>query len=219
MTRRIVSVVGGVAVAVAGIGVGTALANHTFPDVATTSAFHTEVANVVGAGIATGFPDGTYRPTDPVNRQQMAAFLNRGSHRATRAGSTSSASITSAAGFITVPFTTLTMRPGAVGDTRRGFVMITASGSIETNLSTTIEVRVRHVETGTVSRDPAVSVTATELSPFFFTFVVSVPGASSPTDADNFVLEIKSLQNVNYTIHSSQTALYVPFSGAGSDEL
>jgi hypothetical protein len=32
---------------------------------------------VVAAGIAQGFPDGTYRPAAPVTRGQMAAFVAR----------------------------------------------------------------------------------------------------------------------------------------------
>ena len=28
-------------------------------------------------GITTGWPDGTFRPYDPVNRDQMAAFIYR----------------------------------------------------------------------------------------------------------------------------------------------
>jgi S-layer homology domain len=60
---------------------GAAYSSHVFPDVSTGSPFHTQVANIAAAGIATGFPDGTYRPTDPVNRQQMAAFINRGGGR------------------------------------------------------------------------------------------------------------------------------------------
>jgi hypothetical protein len=59
-----------------------AFANHTFPDVSTGSPFHDEIANIVGAGVATGFPNNTYRPTDAVNRQQMAAFINRSGGRA-----------------------------------------------------------------------------------------------------------------------------------------
>nr|WP_275451229.1 S-layer homology domain-containing protein [Arthrobacter sp. H14] len=30
-----------------------------------------------GAGITTGWPDGTYRPLEPINRDAMAAFLYR----------------------------------------------------------------------------------------------------------------------------------------------
>ena len=39
------------------------------------TAFEAEISAVVGAGIASGFPDGTFRPGDIVTRGQMATFL------------------------------------------------------------------------------------------------------------------------------------------------
>src|SRR5690606_24154125 len=36
-----------------------------------------DVGWLVGRGITTGYPDGTYRPGDVVSRQSMAAFLHR----------------------------------------------------------------------------------------------------------------------------------------------
>ena len=36
-----------------------------------------QIEALTAAGITTGFPDGTYRPFDPVTRAQMAAFLAR----------------------------------------------------------------------------------------------------------------------------------------------
>jgi hypothetical protein len=59
------------------VGVGTiAYANHQFSDVATGNTFHDSISNLVDAGCATGFPNGTYRPTESVNRQQIARMLN-----------------------------------------------------------------------------------------------------------------------------------------------
>jgi hypothetical protein len=57
-------------------GVIPAGANHQFPDLATSSPFHEAVDNFANAGCATGFPDGNYRPTEPVNRQQVARMIN-----------------------------------------------------------------------------------------------------------------------------------------------
>lgn len=54
---------------------GTALANHLFPDVPPGSPFHDDVDWLVDQGIATGFPDGTFRGTDPVNRQQASRWF------------------------------------------------------------------------------------------------------------------------------------------------
>ena len=41
------------------------------------SSFPSDVAWMGGAGISTGYWDGTYRPFDPVTREQMAAFMYR----------------------------------------------------------------------------------------------------------------------------------------------
>jgi hypothetical protein len=49
-----------------------------FSDVPVTDPFCPHVQFVKTAGIAQGFPDGTYRLTDPVTREQMAAFIIRG---------------------------------------------------------------------------------------------------------------------------------------------
>jgi len=52
-------------------------AEPTFPDVPAGHAFHDEIAWMVNERITTGFDDGTFRPTAPVSRQAMAAFLYR----------------------------------------------------------------------------------------------------------------------------------------------
>ncbi len=48
-----------------------------FTDVTTSHPFCGEIDWLVDNGIAAGFPDGSYRPTDPVTRQAMAAFIFR----------------------------------------------------------------------------------------------------------------------------------------------
>ncbi|WP_232548667.1 5'-nucleotidase C-terminal domain-containing protein [Propioniciclava soli] len=52
-------------------------ATSPFSDVTVDSEFYTEIAWLHSTGITTGWPDGTFRPTDPVNRDAMAAFLHR----------------------------------------------------------------------------------------------------------------------------------------------
>lgn len=65
---------------------GTVMASHDFGDVPDTHPFHTQISNLVNAGITTGCDIGLYCPDSPVTRAQMAAFLGRGLGRATRAG-------------------------------------------------------------------------------------------------------------------------------------
>ena len=55
-----------------------ALASHQFPDVPTGHPFHAEIHAIAEAGITAGFMDGGYHPSDPVTRQAMAAFMQRG---------------------------------------------------------------------------------------------------------------------------------------------
>jgi Tol biopolymer transport system component len=49
----------------------------TFTDVPANHQFFTDVEWMAAFGISTGNPDGTYRPTSPVSRSAMAAFLYR----------------------------------------------------------------------------------------------------------------------------------------------
>ena len=51
----------------------------TFTDVPLGHPFFLEVEWMVADELASGFADGTYRPSDPVSRQAMAAFLHRAS--------------------------------------------------------------------------------------------------------------------------------------------
>ncbi|WP_232547184.1 pectinesterase family protein [Propioniciclava soli] len=50
---------------------------QTFSDVAPDNQFYREIEWLAASGIATGWPDGTFRPYEPVNRDAMAAFLHR----------------------------------------------------------------------------------------------------------------------------------------------
>jgi hypothetical protein len=55
----------------------TAFASHDFSDVPDSNPFHDDISWMADAGITTGFPDGTFRPGQPVTRQSMAAFMRR----------------------------------------------------------------------------------------------------------------------------------------------
>jgi hypothetical protein len=47
----------------------------TFGDVPPSNPFYLPVEWMVAEGVASGFPNGTFRPQDPVKRQQMANFM------------------------------------------------------------------------------------------------------------------------------------------------
>lgn len=53
---------------------------QTFSDVAPDNQFYREIEWLAASGIATGWPDGTFRPYEPVNRDAMAAFVYRFFH-------------------------------------------------------------------------------------------------------------------------------------------
>jgi hypothetical protein len=59
------------------VGGPTAGGAPGFTDVGATHRFATEIGWLVANGIAEGFDDGSFRPTAPVSRQAMAAFLQR----------------------------------------------------------------------------------------------------------------------------------------------
>jgi S-layer homology domain len=63
------------------------LANHQFSDVPP-GGFHDQISAIAKAGITGGFNDGTYRPSEPVTRQAMAAFMHRGFGRVAIAAGT-----------------------------------------------------------------------------------------------------------------------------------
>jgi hypothetical protein len=52
----------------------------TFPDVPPNHWAWQFVEALVNAGITSGFPDGTYRPENPVTRAEMAVFIKKGIH-------------------------------------------------------------------------------------------------------------------------------------------
>lgn len=73
-TVALVAAVTGVAVLAAAVG---AVAADRFSDVSASHAFHDEIGWLADSGISGGFPDGTFRPSNPVSRQAMAAFMQR----------------------------------------------------------------------------------------------------------------------------------------------
>lgn len=58
----------------------TAPQTPPFTDVHQGLDFYREISWLAEQGITTGWPDGTFRPGEPVNREQMAAFLHRYAH-------------------------------------------------------------------------------------------------------------------------------------------
>jgi hypothetical protein len=127
-TAVVAAVLGGALVARAG-GAGP------FPDVPADHVFATEIERLAGAGITSGFSDGSFRPGQSVTRQSMAAFLNRGLGRIAHAswsGVTGAVDGDEILSDIGVP---ISIRAGATGD-GNGFLQISAEVEVFTNLDT-----------------------------------------------------------------------------------
>ena len=56
---------------------GVGVVSQAFSDVPTTHPYFDAIEWAAVNGITTGYPDGTYRPDDPVTRGEMAVFLQR----------------------------------------------------------------------------------------------------------------------------------------------
>ncbi len=108
----------------------SAIANHVFPDSTNGQAFHEQVGNVAGAGCTTGFPDGTFRPQDNVNRQQFAAWTNRCGGRVAHGGGSTEVATTSST-YIDVA--SVDLASGATGSgATGGFVYLSGFVTAET---------------------------------------------------------------------------------------
>lgn len=55
----------------------TAPAQARFTDVPTDKQFYREISWLAAQGVTTGWPDGSFRPVEPVHRDAMAAFVFR----------------------------------------------------------------------------------------------------------------------------------------------
>lgn len=92
----------GIGMLALGVAAGTVIASHDFSDVPDTHVFHTQISNLVNAGITTGCAPGLYCPDNAVTRAQMAAFLTRTASRIGHSSALVNSTVTSAQGFVTV---------------------------------------------------------------------------------------------------------------------
>ena len=74
--RKTVPLVALVMITLVALG-GVAAASHDFSDVPDASPFHEDISWMAESVITEGFPDGTFKPGQPVTRQAMAAFMRR----------------------------------------------------------------------------------------------------------------------------------------------
>lgn len=214
--KRLTAVIA-VAATLAGLGgvlAGVAVANHQFPDVASGNAYHDNIDNFVNAGCATGFPDGTFQPQEPVKRQQMARFVNACGGRLwfdEAIDQTVTTSLTTAA--------TAEMVSAAVGD-GAGFVLVnvSAQASIATAAGFPCQVTVQ-LGTGLGGRTlyldmPAAVASDIEDESGSMQQYFVLPGGG------NTIQQVQVSKNADCTstvkVNVQVSATYWPFDGAGN---
>jgi hypothetical protein len=197
----------GTAVAAAGAG------PLRFTDVPPSHPFEREISAVASGNIAAGYPDGTFRPGDPITRQAMAAFLARGLGRAEFATGT-----VSGAGVLNRTVASLTVHHSA-----SGYVIVNAStgGRIATEASCPCVIETRLVSGTRQSpkvQDELVNIAepgGNVMGATSNTWVASVHGKGSTT----FSLLARRVNavtgNPTTTFEGSLTAQFVPFDGTG----
>jgi hypothetical protein len=203
----------------AALGGGLALAGgQVFTDVSSTHPFVDEIEAIGGAGISTGFPDGTYRPGEPVSRGAMAAFMGRGFGRLAFADPEGSVS---ASGASFVELASATMTAGATGSggglvlvLGKTDVFLTPSTSCPCRVQTRMRVDGELLGDGTQTDLNGVAVGDGNVSESMTVLASYEIGA----DADAvFTLEarVNDAQNPPVTFDGTLALLYVPFTGTG----
>jgi hypothetical protein len=77
VTRDQMAVYVACASAETGLGYQPTPTPPTFSDVPADNWAYPYISDVASLGLVKGYPDGTYRPTDPVTRDQMAVYVSR----------------------------------------------------------------------------------------------------------------------------------------------
>jgi hypothetical protein len=212
------------------------LANHQFPDVPTGHTFHSQIEAIAEAGITAGFGDGGYHPSDPVTRQAMAAFMQRGFGRVGLA--VAAAPITASVStndLVAVPVRRITITvPGATNAFSpqqlvylRGTVTFAAAMNSANNCPCAFYAVIRDLTTGVPSPSQIQTFESSSSSPFPRSFDVEAVFPATPGTRD-FQLEV-GLHARETTIggekiyaldsRSSLSAMTFPFGPAGTNDL
>jgi hypothetical protein len=206
------------------VAVPIAWASDRFTDVPTTNPHHDDINAIATAGITRGCNPPTndqYCPGDPVTRQQMASFLQRGLGRAARSANSPRVASLSAS-FAAVNSVTLTV-PGS------GFVLVTATGTPETVASSSechpckVSMRVSDPVSGQFSQEQvdtvAVGPGGDEDGGMGVTWLFPVTGITTPT-ARTFNVDARLYAGSGIVFFDSTvTALWVPFGSTGGSTL
>jgi hypothetical protein len=184
-----------------------------FTDVPPSHPFAEEISAVASGNLAAGYPDGRFRPGEPITRQAMAAFLARGLGRAEFAKGTVAGS-----GVLNRTVAALTIEHRA-----SGYVVVNAAthGRVgaESNCPCVIETR---LVSGTRQSPPVQDQLGSLAEPGGHTigstsntWVASVQGSGS-TSFSLLARRVNATTgNPTATFDGSLTAHFVPFDGTG----
>lgn len=170
-------------------------ASHQFGDVPDSSPYHKNITALADSGVAGGFADGNYHPTEVVSRQHMAAFLHRGLGRI--AATATLASINSGAS--DVQLGSLSFRSeGAVGGYQGILVTVNAQldhdASVAANCSVTL----------------AAKKDGTSIGSWIQEFYPTTSGEESSSSA--VFMTVQATQTIaTYTIHGSSNCSQTTF--------
>jgi hypothetical protein len=207
-------------VATLGIAVPVSVwANHQFNDVPTGHPFHKDISAVAEAGITTGFPDGGFHPSDPVTRQAMAAFLERGLGRVGASATTQAMALTPNG---ETRLTVLWLDAGATG-TGSGLVRLTGTASLHASTGSQCPCLVRldlADEAGNVVGSSQVDIDSAENEQSSATTHATVQGVAplAGNATGRFTLKAHlSDTATSVTADATLIAEYVPFGPDGDD--
>jgi hypothetical protein len=202
----------GVGAGLLGLASGRTFANHVFPDVPTGNPFHEDIEAFFAAGCASGFPDGTYHPDDPVKRQQMARFVNACGGRVDFSDPLAGFTLSETA----IPVVSLDMTTDA--SQGAGFVMVQAAVRIESAStagfpcdvefnSATIAGEELHLELPINTSNPIEDASG------FITYTFVLPAGSNSTPT--ITARIANGCTATVQAFTRGAATYYPFNGAG----
>jgi hypothetical protein len=201
---------------------GVALGNHLFADVPADASFHTNIANLANAGVTAGCGGGNYCPTQPVSREQMAGFLNRGLGRIAEAEFQKSVT-----GVASSTLGTFTIRPGLPSTAVPGanqFLFVAYQGTLRfTNVTgCPCSVAVYLTVNGSAVTNFATATTVTVVNHYTD---IQTSGAIPVTGSDPVTIAAVSYvvqgggASTAYTMFANITAMTFPFGAEGGDTL
>ena len=199
-------------------------ASHHFNDVPNNHPFHSEISAIADAGITKGYTDGGYHPRDPITRQAMAAFLERGLGRV-GINSTGPSGVQLAPSFGMTNLTHVMIETGATGAGSNGFVHLVGTAQFTSTAPSACPCRIDFVivdESGFYVGSSAFDMSGAANPDGQAVASATVQGVV-PVQGDStrrFVLRAilySSTQAI--TARGTLSAVYLPFGPDGDDTL